>query len=239
MDPLSAIASVIAVAQAVSHTLDQVNKFYGAKAEILALMNEVSDLRLVLQELDQTMKDRGQHTSLQNSRVPALLHVLKRAQAELETFNEATRDVFRTDHDTGKDKVSRVVWMRKKSSIIRLQSQLRDMRATLSALCSTVTMSVITSDSPQILRRAYCLTQHQLLGSMYLDCKFRSMDFIFCMVTTCHNFRSTINFWSYLFNSSKDGTAPGICQFPAAMKSLHLSMRTQIAQLQQIQAPMG
>ena len=141
MDPLSVIASVIAISGAVATSLEQVRKFYGAEADVLGLINEVSDLRLILEGLDQTIQERGQHVKLQKDRVLAIISVLKRAQTEFEALNQAIKGgVFRTDPETGKDKVSRTSWMRKKSRILRLQSQIKDTRVTLSTLCSNASL---------------------------------------------------------------------------------------------------
>jgi hypothetical protein len=50
MDPLSIIASTIAIAGATAQALEALSSIYGASSELHALMNEVSELRIVLQK---------------------------------------------------------------------------------------------------------------------------------------------------------------------------------------------
>ncbi|KAL9084538.1 MAG: hypothetical protein Q9165_008041 [Trypethelium subeluteriae] len=57
MDPLSILGSLIAIAQVVDRTHDVVSKTRAAPDEVLALLNELSDLKLVVDNLITTLKD--------------------------------------------------------------------------------------------------------------------------------------------------------------------------------------
>ena len=115
--------------------------FYGAKAELLHLINEVSDLRLILNEIDYTVQERGQQLKLQEYRAGAIVLVLKKEQAELTEIDWIIDDsVLKTVSATGRQKVGRIAWTRQKSKLKRLQLQLKDTRLNLSTLCSNATL---------------------------------------------------------------------------------------------------
>ena len=146
MDPLSVIASVIAISGAVATSLEQVRQFYGAEAEVLSLVNEVNDLHLVLTQFHRTIRECGQTLHIQEDCALAIASVVKRAQADFEELNHAiNKGVFRSDPTVGKNKIGRFSWMRQKSKLQRLSSQLKDARMTLTSLCSSATLYVLAS----------------------------------------------------------------------------------------------
>ena len=59
MDPLSIIASSIAIAHVVHTSLKAAYAFHHAKPELMALSNEISDLLLVLRELEAALYRRS------------------------------------------------------------------------------------------------------------------------------------------------------------------------------------
>jgi hypothetical protein len=56
MDPLSIIASSIAVAGAASFALKSIHRTYKAKPELLALLNEVTDVAAILCEVERSLQ---------------------------------------------------------------------------------------------------------------------------------------------------------------------------------------
>ncbi|KAL8804022.1 MAG: hypothetical protein Q9182_002813 [Xanthomendoza sp. 2 TL-2023] len=98
MDPLSAIASVIAISGAVSATLDKVCQFYAAEAEVILLVNEVNDLRLVLTLFQRAIREYGQSSRIQKDHAVAIAKVSQSAQAGLEDLQGAIQNgLFRSD----------------------------------------------------------------------------------------------------------------------------------------------
>ena len=141
MDPISAIASVIAISGAVATSLEQVRHFYDAKVEVLSLVNEVNDIRLVLAQFHRAIRDRGQGSRIEEDCALDISSVVKRAQTIFEELKNAiNKGVFRSDPITGKGHTGRISWLRRKSQIQQLSSQLKDIRLTLTALCSSATM---------------------------------------------------------------------------------------------------
>jgi Fungal N-terminal domain of STAND proteins len=64
MEPLSLTASIIAVltaANTVAHGLVKLRGFKNAPDELLALMNEVSDLQVILEEVNEISRTQGVH----------------------------------------------------------------------------------------------------------------------------------------------------------------------------------
>lgn len=140
MDPLSIVASVITIAGIALTSLKQLRNFYGAKTEILNLINEVSDLRLVLGEVNRTIQGRAKATNLRDSSINAIAIVLKRAETNFIKLIKTIDNVTRVDASRGKRKVNRFSWIYHKSKISRLQHQLTDARTTLTTLYSSSTM---------------------------------------------------------------------------------------------------
>lgn len=141
MDPLSIIASAIALAGAASTSLHKAREFFGAKTELLCLINEVSDIRLVVEEFDHLMRQRGSNAELAKESIDAIATVLQIAQADSVTLNEVNyNEVSRVDQSTGQQKVRRFAWTRHKSKLVRLQTRLKDTRTTLVMLCSSTTL---------------------------------------------------------------------------------------------------
>ena len=135
------IASVITISGAVATSLEQVRHFHDAKAEVLGLVNEVNDLRLVLTQFHRIIRDRGQSLQIREDCIFDIASVVKRAQAVFEELSSAiNKGVFRSDSVTGKSQIGRFSWIRQKSKIQQLASQLKDTRVTLTALGSSVTL---------------------------------------------------------------------------------------------------
>jgi hypothetical protein len=139
MDPVSLIASVITIAGTVSISLEQVCAFCGAQTEVLSLINEVNDLRLVLDEINHTVQERGQRLDPQEGRTIAINSVLQKTCAELaEADGIIKTDVLRSGTTNGEQKVGRVSWVRHRPKFKRLQVRLKEKRLTLSTLCSSI-----------------------------------------------------------------------------------------------------
>jgi hypothetical protein len=78
MDHLSIIASTIAIATSVTVGLQKLRDGRHAKTNLLLLANEVAEIVLLLQELDQVLRQQGQSTEARPN--PRLLRVLDAAK---------------------------------------------------------------------------------------------------------------------------------------------------------------
>jgi len=74
MDPLSIIASTIAIAAPVAAGLQKLRDSHHAKTDLLLLANEVAEIVLLLQELDQVLQQQNQ--SAESRPNPRLLQTL-------------------------------------------------------------------------------------------------------------------------------------------------------------------
>lgn len=82
MDPLSVIASVVGIAGAIAKSLDGLQKIPGAPAELHALINETSDIQVILETVQTAVRDsEGQDDS---HGVSAILNRVKDQLLELE-----------------------------------------------------------------------------------------------------------------------------------------------------------
>ena len=139
MDPLSVIASSVAVAHTLHVTLRNVQATRRAQPELTLLYNEVSDLRLILQELEAVLEKR-EHTA---SPLPpdARLHQASTdARTKLEQFADEISawrlKVPGTDADT-EQKRFRMLRIGRKA--LKLKEGIKDLKITLSAQLSALT----------------------------------------------------------------------------------------------------
>jgi hypothetical protein len=58
MDPLSIIASTIALASLVGYGLEKLRELHGASNDVYSLINEVTDLKLILLEAERSIAER-------------------------------------------------------------------------------------------------------------------------------------------------------------------------------------
>ena len=140
MDPLSVIASVIAIMGAtggISKTVQKIASMRGAPDAISALNNEISDLRLVLQAIE-TLLLRG--SALPSPFDISLCTSLDRTKAkilELETVVEY--QIMTTIGANNEPRVNRIAWARRRGQIQRIQDELRLARLTLTTVLGAAT----------------------------------------------------------------------------------------------------
>lgn len=146
-DPLSVTASAIAVIGAavnVAQTIQTLIKtLRKAPDELLALSNEVSDLRLVLYEID--LAAQGQDVAYNSA--SAILQILHRGQAKLDELDQFVKRFIRP-HLRTVTKVDRVRWVKEKNNAQAIQSELRAIRMDLATILAAKT-SYVNLQIPQ------------------------------------------------------------------------------------------
>ena len=131
MDPLTIIGSVIALTQAADRTMTlatKVRRYFRASDEITALINEISDLGLVLGKL------QSNTPMFPAQELPTLQKLLDSCNRTILRVENMIQDVYVKSIDSDgseKPRFRRLVWLRKRSEIDRLSQQLRDSRTLL------------------------------------------------------------------------------------------------------------
>ena len=140
-DPLSITASIIAVigaAEGVSKGFSKIKDIRKAPSDLLALMNEVSDLSVILGDVESNIRhaDRVPLPREQTAHMSALIQRAKDRLLELDQLIQ-----FRlVKPATDKIKISRREWTIAKPTITKLRESLRDIR--LNLLTQMVAMNV-------------------------------------------------------------------------------------------------
>ena len=131
-DPLSITASIIAVigaAEGVSKVFSKIKDVRQAPNDLLALMNEVSDLRAVLGDVERHIQgaDRILLPPEQAARMSDLIQRAKNCVSELNRLIQ--RRLVKPS--AGEIKVSRRGWAIAQPTVVRFRENLRDIRLSL------------------------------------------------------------------------------------------------------------
>jgi hypothetical protein len=136
MDPLSIIASSLAVAGAARLALTRIRNFRAADANLLALGNELTDLGLILQDASKFI----QHQKDCGVPVTGLIAVLENVKASLERLeDEVTKWSKPLQKTTTKEKLNqarKLRWINVGTKASKLKEEFRDLRGHLSAALS-------------------------------------------------------------------------------------------------------
>ena len=143
MDPLSIAAGVVQFLHfsgSCSKSLRQlVHTVRHAPDEILAVSNEVSDINLILSDIEATNKAleaAGAH--INHEYLKGLSTLLPLARTKLGQLDGFVAELFLTQPD-GQTKFQRYNWVRKKSAVIALQKDLVDVKRKLGLLLNSAT----------------------------------------------------------------------------------------------------
>ena len=145
MDPLSITTGVVTVIGALDATVKTLRKLASLQhlsATMCALNNEVTELRLLLQDVDSMLLDRGQLSQQglpmhqkKDSGLAALVASLPQARHCLNELD----NLIKTRLLRGNGTFDRLGFFRCESMIVTLQSKLRASRLTISAALAVVT----------------------------------------------------------------------------------------------------
>ena len=127
-DPLSITASIIAVvgaAEGIANTFAKIKDIRHAPFEILALMNEVSDLKIVLETVQRSI-DRSR---LPRGELLLLAGLIQKAKDKLlQLDNLIHYRLLKPESGVNEIKVSYRAWVRAKSTIQNFRQSFRDIR---------------------------------------------------------------------------------------------------------------
>ena len=129
MDPFSTIVSVVGITGVVAKSLNNLKKILGARAEFHALINEISDLQVVLGFVQAIVWDCEHHDV--NHSVSVVLNRIKTQLLELDQLIQYRLKRLDGHDKNGQIKLDRRRWFQETSTIKKLQQRLRDSRQNL------------------------------------------------------------------------------------------------------------
>ena len=141
-DPLSFTAGIIAVigaADGVATTLAKIRSLRNAPDELLALTNEVSDLRIILRDIENHFSqstNRPQTPQDQLGHMSVLINRAKERILELDRLIQYR--LVKPESVSDQIKISRQQWARAKDVINKFRQSLRDIRLNLMAQMLTI-----------------------------------------------------------------------------------------------------
>lgn len=133
MDPLSVTAGAIAVAQALTSGLKTFKTIHDAGAEIDALVDEISEVKLIIVDVEKAILDRERCESIGPARTESMNRLIASAKVMLDTLNAiVNRKLMVPSMTVGETRIARLSWLRQKTNIQRQQDSLRQTRERLS-----------------------------------------------------------------------------------------------------------
>lgn len=135
MDPLSIIASTIAIATPVSVALQKLRRIRQSKSDLLLLSNEVADTLILLRELDQVFRQPRHIASVHPD--PILVQALADTKSKLQALSD---DICSSgDPDvTTRERASR--WFTISSSVRQFKEEMRRNRSQLMTILSSLNL---------------------------------------------------------------------------------------------------
>ena len=141
-DPLSIFASVVTVigaAAGVGKTLSLLRRLKNAPIELLALNNEVSDMRIVFDGLKRFLGQENSRLQSDEHYLQKLSTLVSRAESQLLELHKLIQHRLVQPTPVSTDlKVSHYQWIRAKPTIDRCRRGLRDIRLNITTLMMTL-----------------------------------------------------------------------------------------------------
>ncbi len=139
MDPLSIIASTIAIATPVTISLQKLRDHRHAKTDLLLLANEVAEIMVLLQELDQLLRQQNQ--SGRSHPYPSLLQALDAAKSKLmELSNQISEWDNRLSSQATTTKSRPIIWIAIGSKVKLFKEELQTIRFKLMTVLSMMNL---------------------------------------------------------------------------------------------------
>jgi hypothetical protein len=141
MDPLSVAASSIAISQAVTGGLNILQTLHQAPAEIHSLMNDISDLRVVIQEIHKTLSHFADSNDASVNSFQGLRELFDRANSKLVELNQIVRLKLIPGNESGERRPSltRIRWLREKPRVRKIQKELTELKLSIGTLFGAAT----------------------------------------------------------------------------------------------------
>jgi hypothetical protein len=141
MDPLSITAGSLTVVGAISSTLKVLKNLNIIDGELDALSVEISEMEMVLVDLEKAILDRQQLKHLQPNRAESLVRLLQNARVRVETINEIVNNKILHPAPPGNEvRIARVAWLRQRASVKNLQESLRQSRERISLFVGAISL---------------------------------------------------------------------------------------------------
>ena len=136
-DPLSITASIIAVvgaAEGVTKTLAKIKSIRNAPDELLALINEVSDLRIILSDMQNYLTQNTQRPQISQEELQNISTLINRAKKKLLELDQLIQyRLVKPESNSHQIKVFRREWLRAKNTIEKFRQSLRDIKLNIMA----------------------------------------------------------------------------------------------------------
>ena len=132
MDPLSIIASTIAIGSFATASLNVILKIRGASDEVQALINEISDLSAIIKDVEHTLR-YNKRLNAESNGVASLHAVLSKANTTINHLHAFVSRVLMKEETLLRDaRISRTAWLRAKPQVSNYQRQLLAIKLELS-----------------------------------------------------------------------------------------------------------
>lgn len=148
MDPLSITASIIALGQAVASTgtvLRTVRSFVNAPAEFLALLNDLTSLQAVVEDIKSSCEaiEAGSTSSISKNlkTLEALEQDLRQIYSDLTKLAEKFIAGLRGRNRNGLPRISNFKWFKEKDNIKQLRERARDLQLRLALAYNILNVS--------------------------------------------------------------------------------------------------
>ena len=143
-DPLSIVASAITLGGAVGaakKTLDKAKTLFKANDELLALMNELTNIQMIASGLSDEVRQRQDHSSLSQPSITALVSLLDQIKNEIDELEKLIYYRLIKEHkQTGEVKAEKITWAREQSNISSHRDRLRNLKLDLILQLNAVAM---------------------------------------------------------------------------------------------------
>ena len=117
MDPLSIIASIIAIGSFATASLNVIVKIRGASDEVQALINEISDLSAIIKDVQHTLR-YNKRLNAESNGVATLHAVLSKAHTTINHLHAFVSRVLMKEETLLRDaRISRTTWLREKPQV--------------------------------------------------------------------------------------------------------------------------
>ena len=140
MDPLSITASTLTVLSALEKAFQLIVSYRDAPGQLEALNNEIADITAAVTEVDRLLKESHHKFDLSSGKGSHLTLALSNIREKARELEALFRSCVNPPSSTSDGiKVSRISWLKVKSKVQRLQTELRDGRLNLSIALATFT----------------------------------------------------------------------------------------------------
>ena len=142
MEPISFLASIVTLlgtTNGVIKGLSKIRDLRNAPDEFLDLLNDVQEMRLILNTIKSLPQKNHQEERLSLDRQP-LVRLCEKAQGQLVEIDKIVKERLLRPGTT--NKVERLAWARQKAKIQDIKNGVRNVRGGLTTILATLSFSV-------------------------------------------------------------------------------------------------